>query len=113
MNLSVPIKPEEPKVVESFFDEQTSCLTIRVAGRFDYNCHKMFKEAFMAEKNATFFKVDLAQVVYLDSSALGLLLLLRGHVGEESPRISLINGNHVVVDILKMANFHRLFDIVE
>ncbi|RBP81778.1 anti-sigma factor antagonist [Marinomonas rhizomae] len=100
-------------MVESFFDEVTGCLTILVKGRFDYSCHKIFKEAFTGVTKVKECRVDLAGVTYLDSSALGMLLLLRDHVGAENEEIRLVNVNSAVIDILKMANFHRLFDIAE
>ena len=100
-------------MVESFFDEKAECLTIRVKGRFDYNCHTLFKEAFTAVDAVKYYEVDLAEVTYLDSSALGMLLLLRDHVGGEKAVIRLVHVNDAVIDILKMANFHRLFDITE
>tara|TARA_R110001606_G_scaffold150982_3_gene291309 strand:- start:14207 stop:14509 length:303 start_codon:yes stop_codon:yes gene_type:complete len=100
-------------VVESFFDKKTECLTIHVKGRFDYSCHKAFKEAFTAVSKVKFYEVNLADVSYLDSSALGMLLLLRDHAGEEKAQIRLVHVNSAVIDILKIANFHRLFDITE
>lgn len=71
-------------MVESSFDDKTECLTIFVDGRFDYSCHKLFKEAFVsANKAASVYEIDLSRVTYLDSSALGMLLLLRDHAGGE------------------------------
>ncbi|MEP3349729.1 MAG: STAS domain-containing protein [Marinomonas sp.] len=100
-------------MVESFFDEQAGRLKIHVKGRFDYTCHKMFKEAFTVTENVNSYDVDLAKVDYLDSSALGMLLLLRDHAGGDQGCVRLINAKGAVVDILKIANFHRLFEIVE
>lgn len=100
-------------MVESFFDKKTRCLTIKVNGRFDYSCHKMFKEAFTSVTIATSYDVNLADVSYLDSSALGMLLLLRDHAGGDKAQVRLLYANGAVIDILKIANFHRLFDITE
>jgi anti-anti-sigma factor len=100
-------------VVESFFDKKTECLTIKVKGRFDYSCHKMFKEAFTASNAVKSYEVNLAEVTYLDSSALGMLLLLRDYAGGEKAMIRLVHVKGVVIDTLKIANFHRLFDITE
>ncbi|MEB0155953.1 STAS domain-containing protein, partial [Pseudomonas sp. CCC3.2] len=48
---------------------------------------------------------------YLDSSALGMLLLLRDHAGGENSKISLINCNKDVGTILTISNFSKLFKI--
>ena len=98
-------------MVESFFDNQSECLTIKVKGRFDYSCHKMFKDAFTAAKVANSYEVNLSEVMYLDSSALGMLLLLRDYAGGASSVVKLTHGNSAVVEILTIANFHRLFEI--
>ena len=100
-------------MVESFFENKTECLTILIKGRFDYSCHKMFKEAFSGASKAKEYEVNLADVTYLDSSALGMLLLLRDYAGAENAKVRLINVNSAVIDILKIANFHRLFEITE
>jgi len=99
-------------VVESFFDKKTECLTIQIKGRFDYSCHKMFKEAFTTVNPVRCYEINLAEATYLDSSALGMLLLLRDHAGE-GRAVRLMHVNGAVIDILKIANFHRLFDITE
>lgn len=100
-------------MVESFTDKKTGCLTIQIKGRFDYSCHKAFKQAFSKGSVVSSYDVDLSEATYLDSSALGMLLLLRDHAGAERSKIRLIHANNAVVEILKMANFHRLFVITE
>ncbi|UTV98661.1 STAS domain-containing protein [Marinomonas rhizomae] len=100
-------------MVESFFDKKTKCLTILVKGRFDYSCHKAFKDAFSSGENVKKYEVNLTDATYLDSSALGMLLLLRDHAGTEKAEIHLVHVNSAIIDILKIANFHRLFDITE
>ncbi|AEF53866.1 STAS domain-containing protein [Marinomonas posidonica] len=100
-------------MVESSFDDKTECLTISIDGRFDYSCHKLFKEAFVSVNKAVAYEIDLSRVTYLDSSALGMLLLLRDHAGGEKANVHLKKPNGAVLDILKIANFHRLFEIEE
>ena len=53
---------------------------ITLHGRFDFHAHRDLKSSYdpvlgAADVNA--IEVDLGQVVYLDSSALGMLLLLK------------------------------------
>ena len=57
------------------------------------------------------YTVDLAGTDYLDSSALGMLLLLREHAGGEGAAIQIINASPDVKKILDVANFGKLFDI--
>jgi anti-anti-sigma factor len=55
--------------------------------------------------------VDLKEATYLDSSALGMLLLLRDHVGGDESRVSMVNTSSDVRKILAISNFDKLFDI--
>ncbi|MCY1442851.1 STAS-domain containing protein [compost metagenome] len=57
------------------------------------------------------YVVDLKGATYLDSSALGMLLLLRDHAGGDQAQISLIHCNADVRKILSISNFQQLFDI--
>lgn len=98
-------------MVESFFDNKSECLTIKIKGRFDYSCHKVFKDAFMEVSTANSYEVDFSEVLYLDSSALGMLLLLRDYAGGSSAEVKLTHANSAVIEILTIANFHRLFEI--
>ena len=84
---------------------------IRVAGRFDFTMHREFRNAYHDTDPASNFVVDLRQTAYLDSSALGMLLLLREYVGGDGSRIRIENCNADVRNILHIANFQRLFKI--
>ncbi len=85
-----------------------------LAGRFDFNVHREFKEAYMALINDEAIQmiwIDLAGVDYLDSSALGMLLMLRERVHAANKQVGLRNPNHTVEQILDIANFNKLFTI--
>ncbi|MEB0154616.1 STAS domain-containing protein, partial [Pseudomonas sp. CCC3.2] len=65
-------------------------LTITITGRFDFAAHQDFRGAYEgSEGTPRRFVVDLKDTSYLDSSALGMLLLLRDHAGGENSKISL------------------------
>jgi HptB-dependent secretion and biofilm anti anti-sigma factor len=87
-------------------------LTIRIEGRFDFSTHQAFRNAYEHEtSDVQKFIVDLSDTTYLDSSALGMLLLLRDHAGGDSARIQLRNCNSDVRRILTISNFEQLFSI--
>ncbi|KXS52896.1 STAS domain-containing protein [Marinobacter persicus] len=91
-------------------DGQT--LVIRVDGRFDFSTHQAFRDAYeQADPAIKRYVVDLSDTTYLDSSALGMLLLLRDHAGGDSARISIENCNSDVRRILSISNFEQLFRI--
>jgi anti-anti-sigma factor len=87
-------------------------LTITIQGRFDFNAHQSFRDAYQLVRGSpTRFVVDLGGATYLDSSALGMLLLLRDHAGSEQSDIRLINCNSDVRKVLQVSNFDQLFSI--
>jgi anti-anti-sigma factor len=90
-------------------DEQQ--LTISISGRFDFASHQDFRNAYENRLNVRKYVVDLKGANYLDSSALGMLLLLRDHAGGERSQIRLVNGSADVVKILAISNFNKLFTI--
>jgi len=53
---------------------------LALKGRFDFTCHRGFKQAYedaFAGGATKEVVVDMGEVEYLDSSALGMLLLFR------------------------------------
>ncbi|MBA4361329.1 MULTISPECIES: STAS domain-containing protein [Pseudomonas] len=87
-------------------------LTISIEGRFDFGRHQEFRESYeKLEKKPESVVVDLRKATYLDSSALGMLLLLRDHAGGDSSDIRVVNSNSDVRKILAISNFDKLFDI--
>ena len=87
-------------------------LTIHIQGRFDFSVHQEFRDAYeRVTATPKRYVVDLKGATYLDSSALGMLLLLRDHAGGDHARIRLINCNPDVRKILVISNFEQLFQI--
>ncbi len=89
--------------------------TLAVAGRFDFSIHRDFRhnyEEILGTPGVRHLDVDLSRVEYIDSSALGMLLLLREKAGGRSIGIRLTNAGGAVRQVLEVANFGRLFEIV-
>lgn len=84
-------------------------VTITIAGRFDFKVHQEFREAYKHAPRTTEFVVDMARTDYMDSSALGMLLLLREHLGGDSAKIRIVNCKPDIKNVLSIANFHKLF----
>jgi anti-anti-sigma factor len=96
-------------VTSSLTDNQ---LTIKVSGKFDFSCHQDFRATYenLTEKPEAFV-VDMSETTYLDSSALGMLLLLRDFAGGDSAKVILKNCNGEIKKILAISNFEQLFEI--
>jgi len=89
--------------------------TVRIEGRFDFNAHREFREAIdrvLADQAAREITIDLGGVDYLDSSALGMLLMTRDKANHAGRQITLANCRGTVGQIIEIANFGKLFKIV-
>ncbi|AUG09176.1 STAS domain-containing protein [Pseudomonas sp. S09G 359] len=98
--------------VESEVSLDGKKLTIAIKGRFDFGSHQTFRDAYERfYKVPELYVVDLKETTYMDSSALGMLLLLRDHAGGEEAEVRVINSSSDVRKILAISNFDKLFDI--
>ena len=89
-------------------------VTIKLVGRFDFNTHREFRAAYeplVADQGVRSVAVDFAGVDYLDSSALGRLLMLRDKMGGASKEVALTRVRGNVKQVLDIANFGKLFQI--
>lgn len=87
--------------------------TIRLQGRFDFNTHREFRASVESalQEAPHQLQVDLGGVDYLDSSALGMLLMLRDKALAVNKAVSLVNCRGSVRQVLDIANFSKLFPI--
>ncbi len=88
--------------------------TLALEGRFDFNSHRDFRGAYdglLGDPGVREIVVNFAQVDYLDSSALGMLLLLREKAESGGKAIGLTGLQGTVKQVLEIANFQRLFTI--
>ncbi len=93
---------------------QGSVARIEMNGRFDFNLHRAFKDAYdpvLSHGKVLSLEIDLSKVEYLDSSALGMLLLLRERAQTAGVTVVLCKPSSTVMQILEIANFNKLFTI--
>jgi len=91
-------------------NSQDGKLTIAISGRFDFGLQQDFRASYENVK-AKKIVVDLLQTEYMDSSALGMLLMMREHVGGANADITLNHCSADIKTILNVANFKILFKI--
>lgn len=89
-------------------------ITLTLNGRFDFSSHREFRHASdeaLLTPGIKAIGVDFKSVDYLDSSALGMLLLLRERAHNANIQVTLLNCTGIVQQVLDVANFQRLFTI--
>lgn len=95
-------------MIEVFQKTEATWLSIR--GKFNFGCYREFQAAIAGPPPGRYV-VDLTRTEYLDSSALGMLLLLREKVGDDRERVVIQPGGGQPREVLRLANFEKLFTI--
>jgi anti-anti-sigma factor len=93
-------------------DPEQNCLTLHMGERFDFSIHRAFHDACLMEgQSARTYVVDLGEVGTMDSSALGMLMLLREKAGGDVAEIRIVNASADLRNTLRIAGFDRLFTV--
>ena len=98
--------------ISAKMDSYQETLEINIIGRFDFSSHNDFRKAYEAlEKPPASILINMKQATFVDSSALGMLLILRDFAGGDEANIEINSCNSDVRQILETANFDNLFAI--
>jgi anti-anti-sigma factor len=103
------LQKEAVVAVHSKSSDDGRQVTITIQGRFDFSQHRPFREAYGKQGVGTHYTVDMSGADYMDSSALGMLLLLREHAGGDTAKVAIRKPSPAIKKILDIANFDRLF----
>lgn len=86
--------------------------TIEIRGRFDFGMQKSFRSFYQdGPDGIRRFVVNLRDTEYMDSSALGMLLLLREHALARDAEILIVHSRPEIRRIFEIANFDKLFKL--
>lgn len=88
---------------------------LRLPSRFDYSYHRQFGELYtplVESSNCREIILDFSQVEYLDSSALGMMVLLQKRASGQSKKVKIKGARGATDEILKMANMQKIFEFI-
>ena len=97
--------------IQVFEDEKNRSVIISIHDCFDFGVHKEFRASYKDREDSNSYVIDMKNVNYIDSSALGMMLLLHEHAAAHKGKVLIKNCNPEIKKILTIANFDRLFDI--
>ena len=86
---------------------------IRLQGRFDYQVRSAFQQTVKSaveNTSASEIQIDLGGVNHVDSSALGMLILLRIDAESAGKTVVLTRATERVMGTLRIANFESFFN---
>ena len=103
------------KISESY---QKGAVILTLSGRFDFKTQKMFRDAMKGaqKKGARHIVIDLKDVLFVDSTALGLIALGHQNLNKVNIKLSLANPQASVQKVFDLADFSqmaRLFPTLE
>lgn len=87
---------------------------IGILGKFDFPVHREFKNGYMSmldNPDISQIEVDMRDVVYIDSAALGMLMLLSRRAHQVNKSVVLSHPSSYVSLLLEVANFEKIFTI--
>lgn len=85
-------------------------LVISVVGTFNLSVHPEFRKAYTQhDKHFERYAVNLSACTGMESSALGMLLLLHDYADVARENLILMNVHRDVKSVLECANFQELF----
>lgn len=88
---------------------------LRLGGRFEFSSRLAICDPFssiLANPGLDQVILDLHGVTYIDSAALGQLLVMQDKAKAAGKSIVLAGARGMALDILNIANFHRRFDFL-
>jgi len=93
--------------------ESEQHVTLCLPAKLDNNLQMEFQHCYRNRPSGPgiSYEIDFQEVHNIDSSVLGMLLLMRNYCGEEEADIQLINCSPIVKKILHMTRFNTMFRI--
>jgi anti-anti-sigma factor len=96
--------------VSQLISQDKKQVVISVNGRFDFSSHQAFRKAYCDLPGPGIeYRVNMSKTNYIDSSALGMLLLLREHAGNDKAQVVIEDPSETVRKVLEIANFQKMF----
>ena len=87
---------------------------VKLPERFDFSFHKLFYEMTanaLSQTQCSEIIADFSQVEYLDSSALGMLVMLQKKCAEQHKKVVIVNASGTPFEILQVANMDKIVEI--
>lgn len=86
-------------------------LVIDVVGRLGLDIHREFRQSYEQSPRCERYAVNLQRCLGIDSSGLGMLLILRDFAQVEKSNMLIVNCPERLGKLLGMAKFDQLFTI--
>lgn len=100
--------------INSTYFKERKLLLISMGMNFDFSEYREFREIYEAlPVDATGIELDMKMTNHIDSSALGMILLMNESVQNQVGRIDIINTSPEIRKIFDLTQFSAIFNIPE
>lgn len=91
-----------------------AAITVIMLGQFTYSDHQNFREILYLtqKKDIRHLDLNLGGVSHIDSSGIGMLLLLKQAAEQKHIAVRLHSPQERMKKVLEITNFHKLFEII-
>jgi len=95
------------------FKQIDNALQVQLSGRMTHADHRSFRDILtkVTQDNPRRVVFDLGHVEFIDSSALGMLLIVRDACLQQNRVIALKNATGQVEKLTKVAKLHKYFEV--
>ncbi|MBF0155314.1 MAG: STAS domain-containing protein [Magnetococcales bacterium] len=94
-------------------EESGAGVTVHLPHEFTFKQYREFRACYQGRAPGVAYEIDFRQVKQMDTSALGMLLLLRSHCGENQACIRLVHCNPAVRELLRVVMLDTLFCVAD
>ncbi|GJL50917.1 STAS domain-containing protein [Candidatus Nitrospira salsa] len=93
--------------------QEDSVVVLELEGRFDFGARKVFKDAVerLQKEGCSHIIINMEHVSFVDSSALGLLVIAHQNLKVKHAQLSLVNPQPYVRQVLDLANVPKMVQI--
>ncbi|HJW34834.1 MAG TPA: STAS domain-containing protein [Holophagaceae bacterium] len=95
-------------------ESQRNEILLQVEGHMDFPTHQEFQDASgkaLEAPGVDRIVIDLTMVTFMDSAALGMLLLLRERADARGRKVVLRNPSPTILKLFSVVNFQKFFEI--
>lgn len=98
----------------NYSGNENGTAVLLLSGRFDFSNFRSFRELYepiLIDADVHTIALNFKAVEYLDSAALGMLLMLREKAEKLGKKVVLVDCQGTARQLLEVAHFDRLFEL--
>ena len=94
-------------------EQEDGVVILDLEGRFDFGARKVFKDAVerIQKEGCLHIILNMERVSFVDSSALGLLVIAHQNLKIKQAQLSLVNPQPYVRQVLDLANVPKMIQV--